>query len=1148
MEEFGRPLDDEEELAELPEDQQEFGRPLDDPQEDIIEKGQEFGRAIAEENAGEEPTATDYAAALAADIAISEGGRMAGASIGSVVPVVGTGVGWVLGGLSAGAAGSVTRQKMLGQDISYGEVVADMLLNVIPVPKAFKLFKNKTANLAAFQGMIGTGTSVGAEVIEKSISEDRLPTVEELESAGVRGFTLGAGLGAAGSKMDDAYRKFSGVGRDELNEAYKMGDPDAKILVDGALKNAKQHQEDVRNNYKKMRLAIKTATMDSRAQLQELQKTSGGGQIKSKGGVFEVMSDDVDYNMNSRLAEGIIAGKNAEIENIIDLDNKFLVSKSDEIGVNPIQLSDSINKYLYAKHALSFNKAKAKGFKGEGGPAGITNDEAKDIIKNFEKSKLNTELKDILDSRRDLSKRILDTLEDGGLMGKAEAAQLRKTFPDYVPLNRIMDQDGKFRPGMFTAVGSEREVSDIGANIVGNLSAAIRRAELNKANKSFLRLVQKKKNQKAAKDIVQIYKPREGTKKFDLPEGIEKDSVVTVYDNGVPTAMAFKDKELASAMRGQNREVLGSVMKAALWYNRTIGSMYTRFNPEFVIPNLSRDRSEAIVNAAAKMDLGNALRVANPINDIITIRRNLFSKGKVSTDPKAAEMDALYKQFVTDGGSTGNLGATTIQSVEESIEKMKKSLSNPRASKTRDFLKVWDKINAIVEDSTRFNVYRRGLDSGMTRKQAALAARDSSFDPLVKGTKGDTLRAAYLFANPAIQGGRNFLRSMRNPRVLSSVIASMMTGTLALDLFNQSTDPDWKEKMKSSSGSSWKTDKSLTIVYGKNPDGSLKHVSIPIGYSIAPFKKVADYLQQKVIQQRLMGIEPSVVEAEKSLGEQGKELFKAFIDGYNPMGGSLLPTPLRPWFELAQNKDGLGNDIRPSWLETKNISDTEKMFPWTMDTRGGEMAISFSEQLKNMGYEVSPESLGYLYQTWVGGPGGTVKRLFNITSNIVNKEPIPKRDWPVLRRFFGDSAAKTFEERGYDNEIIENLDKAYGTERQKAIRIASSTFKKMKAKESGAEKRLVLRNVIQDNPELAPRILKSLNTKFEDDSVGMTSQDRRLKYLPIEARAEFLLKKIDTMPPANLSQYLSVMQQRGILTPKVVNLVLEMKALREYGQ
>jgi hypothetical protein len=189
-----------------------------------------------------------------------------------------------------------------------------------------------------------------------------------------------------------------------------------------------------------------------------------------------------------------------------------------------------------------------------------------------------------------------------------------------------------------------------------------------------------------------------------------------------------------------------------------------------------------------------------------------------------------------------------------------------------------------------------------------------------------------------------------------------------------------------------------------------------------------------------------------------------------------------------------------------------------MDTRGGEMAISFSEQLKNMGYEVSPESLGYLYQTWVGGPGGTVKRLFNITSNIVNKEPIPKRDWPVLRRFFGDSAAKTFEERGYDNEIIENLDKAYGTERQKAIRIASSTFKKMKAKESGAEKRLVLRNVIQ------------------------------LKYLPIEARAEFLLKKIDTMPPANLSQYLSVMQQRGILTPKVVNLVLEMKALREYGQ
>jgi hypothetical protein len=133
------------------------------------------------------------------------------------------------------------------------------------------------------------------------------------------------------------------------------------------------------------------------------------------------------------------------------------------------------------------------------------------------------------------------------------------------------------------------------------------------------------------------------------------------------------------------------------------------------------------------------------------------------------------------------------------------------------------------------------------------------------------------------------------------------------------------------------------------------------------------------------------------------------------MGGSLVPTIMRPWTELVQNKDGLGRDIRPKWLETKNISDVEKVFPWTMDTRGGEMAVSFAEQLQGMGYEVSPENLQYLYQTWVGGPGQTVGRLFEITSNLMNKTPIKKNDRPILRRFFGETSIETFEARNYDD-------------------------------------------------------------------------------------------------------------------------------------
>ena len=55
--------------------------------------------AVAEESAGQDTTLGEEATALAAEIAISEGGRLGGAAAGTAVPIVGTAAGWVVGGL-----------------------------------------------------------------------------------------------------------------------------------------------------------------------------------------------------------------------------------------------------------------------------------------------------------------------------------------------------------------------------------------------------------------------------------------------------------------------------------------------------------------------------------------------------------------------------------------------------------------------------------------------------------------------------------------------------------------------------------------------------------------------------------------------------------------------------------------------------------------------------------------------------------------------------------------------------------------------------------------------------------------------------------------------------------------------------------------
>ena len=171
-----------------------------------------------------------------------------------------------------------------------------------------------------------------------------------------------------------------------------------------------------------------------------LQDVVAGGQIKQKDAPLKVKSDDSDFYMQRRLSSQHIAEKAEEAQKLVELDGNFMMAKAQEIGSEPEILSRSVNEYLYAKHGIAYNKANKSKFGGDGA-AGRSTQEFNDIINRFESQGLNTQLKESIELRRDLSKRILNTLEGGGLISKVDANNLRKKFPDYVPLNRIMETD-----------------------------------------------------------------------------------------------------------------------------------------------------------------------------------------------------------------------------------------------------------------------------------------------------------------------------------------------------------------------------------------------------------------------------------------------------------------------------------------------------------------------------------------------------------------------------------------------------------------------------------------------------------------------------------------------------------------------------------
>ena len=1113
----------------------------------------------------DDPGVADYTAAFATDIAISEAGRLGGATVGTaILPGVGTAIGYVVGGLGAGAAGSIARQRILDPDgeLSYGQIVADAFINLIPGAKGAKF----GASAVARQAAAGAGISAGARVAETAIDEGELPSMQELASAGLTGAALGAGLGVSGEAFSKAYSKFAGMPTRRLSEAFKIGDPDAKILVDGVERTGKEYAEMLPKNFRDIKLGISEAYSDDLIRARVLQNEVAAGQIKDVG-PLKVKSDESDFYLQRRLAEGKISAKNEELERLVDIDGAFLASKANELDTDASILSRSVNDYLYAKHGIAYNKANRSKFGGDGA-AGRTTKEFQETIRNFEARGLNKQLKESIELRQDLSRRILNTIEEGGLISKVDANKLRKQFPDYVPLNRILETDeladvastiagraGRYETlssGIRRARGSDLEVNDISQNIIDNLIGATRRAQVNKANQAFVKLI--RDNPATAGNIAVVRKPkivstklvkdtsetanalraqgkRVPPKKVPVYENADK-NVLTVFENGKPLFVEFKDPKLAAAMKGYNREVTTGIMKAAQGFNRFVGGLYTRFNPEFMVPNLIRDRSEAFVNNMQKMSLGQAFKTLDPIStlrdDMRTIFRNL--RGQKASGGRAAEMDKLYDEFVQAGGRTGGLGLSTLDDIEKNIAELGGKLNAPTKSKARKFNKVINGINELFENSTRFATYRRGRADGMTIDQAALAARNSSFDPQLQGAQGDTIRALYLFSNPAIQGAKNFLRSMKNRNIALSVMGALTATAYTLDRYNKTIDENYREKIPK-----FKLNKHLTIVTGTKPDGSLNYISIPIGYSMVPFKVAADYAQ------RIMFGDEENIDA----AAVAKDMSKNIIDSYNPMGGSPVPTVLRPILELSRNKDGLGRDIRPSWLENENISDVEKIHPWTARTQGGELALNLAEQLQDMGYEVSPENLLYLYRNYTGGPGTTVQRLFDVTSKLMNGEKTTRADRPVLRRFFGETYAKTFELRTGDQQLIDNIDKQENTNAQRARRIADGYTGKLRNADSLQERSRILQDLLVD-PEANEAVKRRVETFLKDEAAGITAADKRVKSLSVNGRAQYFIKRIQDMDRAEAARYLQEQINRRVLTPKVQEAMTGIQAFRDF--
>lgn len=237
MAEFGTIVEDQPEPVEfgtvVEQSKPEFSSALEQTTE-------EFGTVVDDDD----PTLGEIGTGLVADIALAEGSKYAGAAtfgaIGSIVPGVGTAIGatagYVSGAIGGGITGSIAAQKIEGRDeISWGRVVGDTLLNFIPGSKLVKggSVGSRIIRAGLKQGAIGSVVAPAAQTVESLIDTGKIPTKVELMKMAGMGGALGFGLGGASVGLEKLFGKIGGKTTAEVDEMVATGDltlKDFKLL------------------------------------------------------------------------------------------------------------------------------------------------------------------------------------------------------------------------------------------------------------------------------------------------------------------------------------------------------------------------------------------------------------------------------------------------------------------------------------------------------------------------------------------------------------------------------------------------------------------------------------------------------------------------------------------------------------------------------------------------------------------------------------------------------------------------------------------------------------------------------------------------------------------------------------------------------
>lgn len=513
-----------------------------------------------------------------------------------------------------------------------------------------------------------------------------------------------------------------------------------------------------------------------------------------------------------------------------------------------------------------------------------------------------------------------------------------------------------------------------------------------------------------------------------------------IYVNGDPRA--------ARAINGMLNPDSGDKTKLtqlAQEVKNFMSKVFTTWNPEFVIGNLSRDLMFAGTAVAIKEDKPYARKYAGNITHILlkaSLPRLLYKWEKGTLDDNK-DIERYFIEFMRNGGETGFTQLNTVDKVKKEMQRFIREAQGGIAHiPTKAWRCLWNGVefvNRAAEDSTRFGVYMTSRQSGRTISRSISDAKEITVNFNRKGSGAwgaRQLNFLYVFFNACMQAISNAGRLVKkHPGKSSAAMASFMASGFLLPMVSViltrlcGDDEDCYWNLPE-----WVRRNNICLYV----PFTHQFLTIPIAHELRPFYAIGELSFSTMMGKETT--EDAVV--------KGVESFSGLMPiDYTGNGGdnvvNFSPTIVQPIVQAERNVDYFGKPIykKTPW----NESDPE----WSKSYRGTNgFLVEASRMLSEAGAttdefgvtsypehwysgDVNPAIIEHLLESYTGGLGKTVNGMGKTISMLWNEDTREIRNVPIARKFLQSSDEKAQEQR-FTNEYFklrteyEDLQRYYG--------------------------------------------------------------------------------------------------------------------------